>query len=223
MVQSVLLGWQILEEKTGMVFDMGIFDVNASDLIENMAEDFKENKAIKKPDFVEFVKTGPNRERTPLNKDWYFFRMASVLYRVYKDGPVGTEGLRTYYGGKKNRGVKPEHFRKAGGKVLRLCLQELEKLDYIKKSKKGRVISGNGEKFLLSKSRDLDKFVELKNQRLEVLRAEKAKRLRLVEMRRRQREDSKKLSGKALTNAEKKASFDARNADAKTAKHSGKK
>ncbi len=29
---------------------------------------------------------------------------------------VGTERLRTYYGGKKNRGVKPEHQYKASGK-----------------------------------------------------------------------------------------------------------
>lgn len=126
-----------------------IQEVPASELIREIATLFRENPAIKEPGFVPFVKTGSHRERAPIQKGWYFTRLASVLYRVYVDGPLGTESLRSYYGGRKSRGVKPEKFRKASGKVLRVCMQELEKQGLIQKHKKGgREISSRGQSML---------------------------------------------------------------------------
>ncbi len=203
---------------------MGIFDVNASDLIESIGEDFSQNKSIKKPSFIEYVKTGANRQRSPLNKDWFYSRMASVLYRVYKDGPVGTESLRTYYGGKKNRGVKPEHFMKASGKILRLCLQELEKLGFVKKAKKGRVITGSGEKFLIEKSKHVDSFVESRKELLKKMAEEKVERMKYVDMRRKQREDLRRIAGKPIAASTEKKPSSAQKADAKAEdKAQGKK
>lgn len=130
---------------------MGIYDVPAGMLIEEAAKDFKSR--VKKPAFADWAKTGPHRERAPNNLEWFFTRMASVLYRTYKEGNLGTGRLRVYYGGRKNRGVRPEKKVKASGKILRVCLQMLEKEGLVKKEKKGRVITGKGEKFLSDKAK----------------------------------------------------------------------
>jgi small subunit ribosomal protein S19e len=130
-----------------------VFDVPAADLIEEMAKEFEKNPQAQQPVFAPFVKTGPHRERAPQRTDWWYVRLASILYRAYKNGPVGTEQLRTYYGGRQARGVKPAHFRKSGGKIIRLGLQTLEKMGLIKKAKKGRIVSPQGEKFLTEKAK----------------------------------------------------------------------
>ncbi|MBU0662653.1 30S ribosomal protein S19e [Candidatus Micrarchaeota archaeon] len=117
-------------------------------LIDEVAKELKGK--IEAPQWTDFVKTGVNRNRAPQNPDWYFVRAASILYRVYADGPVGTESLRSYYGGRQRRGVRTEHFRKASGKIIRTCLQALEKEGLIKKVErgKGRTITGKGESYL---------------------------------------------------------------------------
>src|SRR3989344_2274345 len=130
---------------------MGIYDVPAVMLIEEAAKDFKTR--VKKPAFTDYVKTGSHKERVPNNPDWFFTRMGAVLYRTYKEGNLGTGRLRTYFGGRKNRGVRPEKKIKASGKILRTCLQMLEKEGLVKKDKKGRKVTPKGEKFLFEKSK----------------------------------------------------------------------
>jgi small subunit ribosomal protein S19e len=125
-------------------------DVNPHTLINLVAKDLKENKGVKMPEFAVFVKTGSHRERAPDNPDWWFMRMASILRKVYITGNVDVNSLRNYYGGRKNKGVRPEKFRKAGGKIIRVCLQDLEKLGFVKISdnKKGRILTSKGQKYL---------------------------------------------------------------------------
>ncbi len=128
---------------------MGVYDVPTPFLLEAVAKDLKEHKKVTQPAFALFVKTGAQAERAPQDPDWYFTRCASILYRVFKDGPVGTESLRTYYGGRKSRGVKPHKHYKAGGKIIRLALQQLEKSALVKKGEKGgRTITPLGQKYL---------------------------------------------------------------------------
>ncbi|MBS3061255.1 MAG: 30S ribosomal protein S19e [Candidatus Diapherotrites archaeon] len=136
------------------------FDVPSALLIEDIAAQLTQSPGFKQPAFIEFVKSGAHRERAPSRADWYSIRMASVLYRVYKDGPLGTESLRTYYGGRKNRGVRPHKFTKASGKVIRLCLQTLEKEGFIKKAKKGREVTGKGQALLTKTANDLYPNIE---------------------------------------------------------------
>ena len=125
-------------------------DVPAQVMITEIAKDLKTNKKVKMPEFAEFVKTGCSRERAPQDDDWWFVRMASILRKVAINDKTTVNSLRTYYGGRKNRGVKPEEFRKAGGKIIRVCLQDLEKLGLVSKSdeKKGRIITPQGQKYL---------------------------------------------------------------------------
>ncbi len=133
---------------------MGVFDVPTQHLLQAIANDFKEKNTVQEPGFASYVKTGPHRERAPHEIDWYYSRCASILYRIFKDGPVGTESLRTYYGGRKARGVKPHRHRKAGGKIIRLGLQQLEKAGLVKKGEKGgRTITSAGQKYLNQMSR----------------------------------------------------------------------
>lgn len=120
------------------------------------------------PEFAAFVKTGSHKERSPDNPDWWFVRMASILRKVYISGNVNVKSLRNYYGGKKHRGVRPEIFRKAGGKIIRVCLQDLEKLGFVKISdkKNGRVITKEGQKYLDKLASQLVKNTPKQNKEL---------------------------------------------------------
>lgn len=163
---------------------MGVFDVPAWDLIQAIAKDLQGEFKVQKPVWTDFVKTGMHRERAPDRDDWYFIRIGSLLYRVCKDQPLGVGSLRTYYGGRKHRGVKKEKFRKSSGKIIRLGLQELEKLGLIKKEKKGRVITSKGQSYLNKRSKEVFEIVKKRDEEFaaqEALRREKAKQARTVE------------------------------------------
>ena len=84
----------------------------------------------------------------PTNPDWWFVRCASVLRRIYIDGPVGVSRLRSFYGGKHRKGVATGFFRKGSGSVARESLQQLEKAGYVKKIKKGRQMTPAGQAYL---------------------------------------------------------------------------
>ena len=53
------------------------------------------------------------------------------MRRIYIDGPVGTEKLRTFYGGRKRRGTKPARFGKGSGSVIGKLLQQLEAAGFV--------------------------------------------------------------------------------------------
>jgi small subunit ribosomal protein S19e len=138
---------------------LGIQDVVADYLIEETAQKLKEE--ITQPDWVRFVKTGVHNERAPQRDDWFYVRMGSILYRAHKWGVLGTESLRTYYGGRRNRGVKREHHYKASGKVIRTCVQELEKAGYLEKATpRGRKLSSKGFKLLNAMAKITEKGMQ---------------------------------------------------------------
>jgi small subunit ribosomal protein S19e len=70
------------------------------------------------------------------------------MRRVYVDGPLGVQRMRSFYGGKKDRGSKPNAFRKGSGSVLRKALQQLEACKFIVHDKTGRRISPEGQSFM---------------------------------------------------------------------------
>ncbi len=122
--------------------------VPAERLIDKISNDLKENKSIVPPEWSYYVKTGAHKERAPMNPDWWYIRAASILRKVAIKGPIGVSDLRKIYGGKKNRGVKPEKFYKASGKIIRTILQQLEQLQLVKKTPKGRVITDKGRQYI---------------------------------------------------------------------------
>jgi len=131
-------------------FKMGMHDVEINELIEKAAQELK--KHIKQPEWSLFVKTGSGKERPPTQKDWWYLRSASILRKLYTLGPIGVSKLKTKYGNKKNRGHKPERFRKGSGKIIRTILQQLEEAGFVEKKdktkRKGRVLTAKGKSFL---------------------------------------------------------------------------
>lgn len=123
-----------------------VYDVPADRLLAALAEELKPR--ISQPAWAPFVKTGVSRERPPEQGNWWHLRAASLLRRAYIDGPVGVSRLRSYYGGLHRRGHKPAHFARGGGKIIRTLLQDLEKAGLLKKEKKGRSITPEGQKLL---------------------------------------------------------------------------
>ncbi|MBS3056659.1 MAG: 30S ribosomal protein S19e [Candidatus Aenigmarchaeota archaeon] len=130
-------------------------DVEASVIIEGLANILE--KEMKKPEWAEYVKTGVFHQRPPETEFWYV-RSASILRKVYLDGPVGVMRLRSFYGGRKNMGRRPSRFKKGSGKIVRTILQDLEKLGYIetvKNPNKGRRITPKGQKIIESVAKNV--------------------------------------------------------------------
>ncbi|MDD1720169.1 MAG: 30S ribosomal protein S19e [Methanoregulaceae archaeon] len=125
-----------------------VYDVPAEVFITTLAGELKKRPEIKPPDWAAYVKTGVHKENPPEDPDWWFTRAAAVLRRVYIDGPIGIERMRTFYGGKKDRGSRPGAFRKGGGSILRKSLQQLESAGLVQHDKTGRKISPQGASFL---------------------------------------------------------------------------
>ncbi len=125
-------------------------DVPAQDAINKMAERLRSEGLVQPPAWVGTVKTGVDRERVPADPNFYFVRAASVLRTVYLSGPVGVQRLRRKYGGKRRHKVRSPHHRKAGGKTIRLVLQQLEQAGLIERKAKtsGRTITPKGAKFV---------------------------------------------------------------------------
>lgn len=125
-----------------------VYDVPADLLIRKVAEALKARQEIKPPAWAAFAKTGVHKELPPEDPDWWYVRSAAVMRRVYVDGPLGVQRMRSFYGGKKDRGSKPNAFRKGSGSVLRKALQQLEACKYIVHDKAGRRISPEGQSFM---------------------------------------------------------------------------
>lgn len=138
------------------------YDVPPSVLIERLARYLKEEvDAIVPPAWASFVKTSSHTQRPPQNPDWWFTRCASLLRKIYVKGPIGIERLRSEYGGRIDRGVKPEHARKGGGAIIRKALQQLQAAGLVGPLRnRGRVVTSEGRRLLDRLSTELKKNLE---------------------------------------------------------------
>jgi len=134
-----------------------VYDVPADEFIRKVAEELKADENITPPEWSAFAKTGLDREMPPLSEDWWFFRCASLLRRIYIDGPVGVSRLRSFYGGRNNKGVRDARFVKGSGSVIQEAVQQLEKAGYLRKVKEGRAITPQGMSFLDRNANDVKK------------------------------------------------------------------
>ncbi|ADC64225.1 Ribosomal protein S19e [Ferroglobus placidus DSM 10642] len=125
-----------------------VYDVPPDKLIARVAEELKKMEEFTPPEWAKYVKTGVHKERAPEQEDWWYTRVAAIFRKVYTDGPVGIERLRTFYGGRKRRGVKPPKFRKGSGSIIRKALQQLEKAGFVQRTKEGRIVTPKGRSFL---------------------------------------------------------------------------
>lgn len=134
-----------------------IYELNAQEYNLKLAEALKKIEEFKEPEWARFVKSGPAKERPIDDKDFWYKRAASILRNIYKTGSVGVQRLRTKYGSKKNRGFKPEAFKKGSGKIIRIILQQADKAGFteiqkpvrgVKSKKPGRILTDKGKSFL---------------------------------------------------------------------------
>jgi len=118
-----------------------------------LAEALKKVHEFQKPEWVDFVKTGTNKQRPTSEENFWLKRAASVLRQLYLNGVVGVQRLRSRYGGRKNRGVRPPRFVKGGGKIIRVILQQAEQAGFVEKVKakhSGRQLTKSGKEFMES-------------------------------------------------------------------------
>ncbi|MEM0453422.1 MAG: 30S ribosomal protein S19e [Sulfolobales archaeon] len=126
-------------------------EVPADAFIKHLANYLKSNvPSLKPPNWALYVKTGHFKTGVPENPDWWYFRAASILRKLYINGtPVGVGAFRVMYGGLKRRGSAPPHFKEAAASNIRHILQQLEAAGYVARVRgKGRVLTPKGMSLL---------------------------------------------------------------------------
>jgi len=143
------------------------FDVPASKLIPKLAEELKKIESIAPPEWAGYVKTGRHREKSPVFDGWWHVRCAAVLRKVYVEGPIGTTRLAAKFGGKADRGSKPNKAVRGSRSISRMTVQQLEKSQLIQKEKNGgRVVSAKGRKLVDGLSTQILKEMAAQNPEL---------------------------------------------------------
>ncbi|HIH74867.1 MAG TPA: 30S ribosomal protein S19e [Methanosarcina sp.] len=132
-----------------------VFDVPAAEMIDKLAGILKEDEKIVPPEWAGNVKTGVHKELPPNNEDWWYVRCAAVLRKIYTDGPIGIERLRSVYGGKKDNGSQPFHKAKGSGSIARKSVQQLEAAGFLQKVKDGRTVSAKGRSMMDNAAHEL--------------------------------------------------------------------
>jgi small subunit ribosomal protein S19e len=121
-----------------------VFDVPSDVLIKRLADILK-NEDIPARSWIPFVKTGAHADKPPQDREWWYTRCASLMRKIYLNGPIGINELRNVYGGGRPSGYGAAHHKDASGAIIRNAIQGLEKLGYVEKiEKKGRVVSKQG-------------------------------------------------------------------------------
>ncbi len=144
-----------------------VYDVPADTLIDKLSNILK-NEDIVVPSWMLYVKTGAHKKRQPQNSNWWYIRSASILRKIYLHGPVSINDLRKMYGGTKYINYSTSRHKSAGGSIIRYIVHALEKLDYIKKTKNGRIISTQGMKKLDRLSHDIFNELCIENTSLKI-------------------------------------------------------
>ncbi len=118
-----------------------------------LAAALKDIPEFKKPEWVDFVKSSTHKQRPIFDPDFWYNRAASILRQIYIKKIVGVQSLRTRYGGRKDRGMKPPRFKKSGGKIIRSLLQQAEAaglVEKVKAKKSGRQLTKAGKELMES-------------------------------------------------------------------------
>lgn len=128
-----------------------IFAKDPVTFIPALATVLKGIEEFQTPEWALFVKSGMSRERPPAELDFWYTRAASILRQLYIKGVVGVGKLRTRYGSRKDRGGRPDKFKKSGGKIIRVILQQAEAAGLVEKVTKlqhGRRLTEKGRELL---------------------------------------------------------------------------
>lgn len=136
-----------------------VYELDAQEYNKKLAEALKKFPEFEQPEWSRLVKSGPAKSRPTDEEDFWYLRSASILRQIYKKKILGVSKLRTKYGSKKNRGAKPEKFKRASGKIIRTILQQSDKagltemakeIKGVKGKKPGRKLTEKGKELLES-------------------------------------------------------------------------
>jgi len=144
-----------------------VYDVPPELLIHRLAEHLKRIPQIQPPHWAMYVKTGSHKERPPQNRDWWYYRCASLLRKIYLYGPIGLTDLMSIYGGRTRVGYKLAHHRNAGSSIIRRALTQLQSAGFVEKTPKGRVITPKGRSLLDRLSTEIFREMVKQNPELE--------------------------------------------------------
>lgn len=130
-----------------------LYDAPAEAVIEALTETFKDEAEIEEPEWLQFTKTGVDRELPPEQEDFWERRAASILRKVAMDGPVGVGSLQTEYGSAKQGTtryrVRPRKKSDGSGSIIRTILQQLEAAGYVEIGEgEGRNVTPEGHSLL---------------------------------------------------------------------------
>lgn len=139
-----------------------VYDVPPTPLIRAVADKLKGEKALTPPQWAAFVTTGIHTEKPPVEADWWHTRAAAVLRKVYVMGPIGTERLRSEFGGPRDRGAKPNRAKSGSGSIVRESLQQLEQAGLVETVKgEGRKVSAKGRSLLDNAAHEVRQKLEI--------------------------------------------------------------
>lgn len=135
---------------------MAVYDFSGQEYNKKLAEALKQIPEFKKPEWIDFVKSGSGKERPIEEDDFWYKKASSILKQIYKNKIVGVNRLRTRYGNKKRRGSRPEKFKKSGGKIIRTILKQADEAGFTEKvsnstpgiKRSGRRLTDKGIKFM---------------------------------------------------------------------------
>ncbi len=125
-----------------------VYDVPADDLILELKEYLKKSGIIEPKSYFYYAKTGSQADRPPADPDWFYYRAASILRKLYVYGPVSIKELTKIYGGRKAVGYSLTHSRPSGSSHIRSIIKDLEKAGLVTKTPKGRVLTEKGKSTL---------------------------------------------------------------------------
>lgn len=126
-----------------------MFDVPGGLLVQRLGTKLQQDSKFAPPEWAKFAKTGVHREKAPTNPNWWTTRVASILRRVYVDGPIGIVRISSHYGGTRDRGGKPNRARLGSRSIVRHALKQMEAAGYAQNIKgRGRVVTPKGRKIL---------------------------------------------------------------------------
>ena len=130
-----------------------VYEIPAGKYNDLLAKALKQIPEFKHPEWSLFVKSGVSKIKPPQEDDFWYKRAASILRQAYIRKVIGVNRLKTRYGSKLNRGMKPERFRKASGKIIRTILQQAEEAGLLEKynepgRRAGRKLTKKGKELL---------------------------------------------------------------------------
>lgn len=127
-----------------------VYDIPADIFNPALAAELAKNNAISMPEWGDYVKTAVDRERPPVQTDWWYLRAAAILRKVARNGPIGVTHLAQAFGGKKDNGAMPNTPGVASRHIIRTALQQLEEAGLVEKVPKKEIETDDGKLQLYS-------------------------------------------------------------------------